>query len=699
MHELHLEGCSPEPLLDYLKALGLVRIIALQKDRGLRACWKGDSLVLQTSLDEDSLESFLLMDYCPSPLVDPWNKDSGYPSDAGTTIANATIKAIIDAKAARLVQCSRIAAMCDDLVRRFRPEGKDQKKALLSMLRASLPDVAIDWLDSVFTLTEGDTRFPPLLGSGGNDGRLDFVNCFMRAVLEVMDPVSGMPSSSSRHWLYSALHGNRGGGLSVQSIGQFDPGAAGGVNASSSFEGGSLSNPWSFILALEGALMFSSTASRRFEGIGSSQPGYPFSVRPTRAGYASSSPGEKLRGEMWMPLWQHPAGYGEIRALFGEGRATISDRNAGTGLEFARAVTCLGIDRGLSGFTRYMFAERFGKLNFAVPIGRFKVTWSPEADLMDEIAHWVDSLGSLVENSNAVAAIQGAIENAMMGFCRSPGRQNLRRLFLLIGDASALLGRNPQLPAKNGVPPLQGLSPRWVAGSSDGTPEFRLAAALASLSMRDGPVRLLLDPVAYGKWHKLEYLDSPSAVSMSMQPVEMLKALLGRITLSETPGIRAVAVADPGDIGAFIEGSTDDEYMRRLIQSMVLVDWTRKDLVRELDLGRTTAASPGAEFWFLKLCISGEGGLDGWGGIDTAVVRAAVAGNMNHAMRLASVRLKALGRKPLDISAGQQSARALRIAAALLFPVARRRLTSMADKLAPAAAGHLVLEGDHDVDR
>ena len=53
------------------------------------------------------------------------------------------------------------------------------------------------------------------------------------------------------------------------------------------------------------------------------------------------------RAEMWLPLWETPAGYGEIRELFGEGRATVGRRPAKDGLDFARAVAALGIDRGI----------------------------------------------------------------------------------------------------------------------------------------------------------------------------------------------------------------------------------------------------------------------------------------------------------------------------------------------------------------
>jgi len=697
MPEHLLRGCRPEPLLDYLKALGLIRVIATQRDPGARASWYGDSLRLDTALKREDLDDFLLRNYSPSPLADPWNKDSGFPSSGGDKVSHRAVRAIAGAKAARLRRYAEMAAMCDDLKSRYEPDGKEDKKEFLSILRASVPDDAVEWLDSVFVLTDSDPKFPFLLGSGGNDGRLDFVNCFMRSVLDVMDPESGSPAAQSPFWLAAALDGSEMGGLGSQSVGQFDPGGAGGANASSSFEGGSLSNPWSFVLAMEGSLAFSSSASRRFESQATAQLSHPFAVRPTRAGYASSSPDEKLRGEIWMPVWTNPATWGEIRALFSEGRATLTGRNAGSGLDFARAVSSLGVDRGLDRFVRYMFAERFGKLNFAVPVGRFKVSWTPDTELLDEIAPWVDGLHRAEESSHALAAIHNTIEEAMIRFCQSPMRERLRRLFVLVGEACGLLGRNPELPIKRSVSPLPWLTMRWVDECSDGSPEFRLAAALASI-MADGKrLRFLLDPVEPGKRHRLEYRPDKAEVPLSSRPVEMMNALLARITLTDEPRLHAAIDAWPGDISAFIEGVIDERKLQSLLQAMILVNWYEKGRGRPTTLGEPARTSPGAEYWLPKLCFTRENDLPGWAGIDPSVVRAAVAGNLRLASRLAAVRMKALGRRPITVEAAPPRSRASRISAALLFPVSDRVISREAEKLAPASMESPGSEGEDNV--
>jgi len=82
-----LGGCAPTPLAHYLKALGILRLVADQADSQARGWWEGERFRLATVLDRDALEAFFLRQYQPTPLVSPWNKGSGfyYQNDPGLT--------------------------------------------------------------------------------------------------------------------------------------------------------------------------------------------------------------------------------------------------------------------------------------------------------------------------------------------------------------------------------------------------------------------------------------------------------------------------------------------------------------------------------------------------------------------------------------------------------------------------------------
>ena len=73
LHRLELMGCTPEPLIAYLKALGIFRLVAKQKDNDARAWWQADTFFLRSTLDRDAMVEFFLQNYRPTPIASPWN--------------------------------------------------------------------------------------------------------------------------------------------------------------------------------------------------------------------------------------------------------------------------------------------------------------------------------------------------------------------------------------------------------------------------------------------------------------------------------------------------------------------------------------------------------------------------------------------------------------------------------------------------
>lgn len=73
-----LEGCTCEPLMGYLKAIGVLRLLSEQRDGSARGCWRDETFVVDTNLDQDALARFFLDEYSPTPLLAPWNGGSGF---------------------------------------------------------------------------------------------------------------------------------------------------------------------------------------------------------------------------------------------------------------------------------------------------------------------------------------------------------------------------------------------------------------------------------------------------------------------------------------------------------------------------------------------------------------------------------------------------------------------------------------------
>src|SRR5579875_1535170 len=359
MPEIVLSGCIPEPMMSYLKALGVFRLVAEQADPDARLSWVGGVAHLYSLFDRDQLTEFFLEHYRPTPIVAPWNGGSGF-YDGGAEPLNRIVASTTD----------RLALYRDTIVllrRNFVPENKpkdEQKELLLERCRSELADEIVPWLDTCFALTEEGPSYFPLLGTGGNDGRLDFTNNFMQRLADVLPFAdSERPSARSKLWLEAALWADQLVSLSESAIGQFDPGGIGGVNGiQGKFEASSRVNPWDFVLMIEGTLLFAGAVARRLGANTVGRAVFPFCVDSIAVGYGSASANEETtegsRSELWLPLWAETATFAEVKQLFAEGRAQLGRRQARNALEFALAVNLLGVSRGLTAFCRYGFLKR-----------------------------------------------------------------------------------------------------------------------------------------------------------------------------------------------------------------------------------------------------------------------------------------------------------------------------------------------------
>ena len=310
---LRLSGCRARPLLGYLKALGVLRIVARQADTRARGRWAGGVFELRSSLDAGDFERFLLERYSPSPIVSPWNGGSGFfPKD--DTRAIETIEADASDRLGPFRDAITVArATLARLEIESKPDSKEQKPRLLRALRGSLPDRALEWLDAaVVVLGEERTHFPPLLGSGGNDGRYDFANNYAQAVVRVLG-LGTDGSETSRRWLRSAVTDDSAPLVKGMSLAHLARDAS--PTNSPQGESDALGNPWDLILGLEGSLTFAAGAARRHGSALQGAMVAPFTAVTTGAGYGSAIENEKGRAELWLPVWTRWASLVEIEAV------------------------------------------------------------------------------------------------------------------------------------------------------------------------------------------------------------------------------------------------------------------------------------------------------------------------------------------------------------------------------------------------
>jgi CRISPR-associated protein Csx17 len=605
MPEIPLTGCTPEPLMSYLKALGVFRLVAEQADPDARLSWGGGIAHLHCKFDRDGLEEFVREAYQPTPIVGPWGARSGFYTGSSESSARAALDAIV----AATDRLPRLAAFRDaiisirELLRRsgYAEKVKDEEKlTLMRLCRNDLPDSLLPWLDAVFILTDGSRKFPPLLGTGGNEGSGSYVSTFAQVVVSLLidrDNDNGVATA-----LFGGLASSRVG----LAVGHFNPGAIGGANSSQGFDGGGGVNAWDYLLALEGCLLFAGAAARRYGTDASGRAGYPFCVEPVAVGYASESEkeaGESTRAELWLPLWGTPVSLSELAHLFAEGRAQLGRRQARNAVEFALALATLGVSRGFDSFIRYAFVMRNGLSYFATPLGRLEVQPRSSARLLNDppLVDWVAKLREACRDKDKTPARYQAalrqIDRAMYEFANrsEPGnnRDSLVEVLRALGRAERTLANGLSFCKDRYIRPLQGLSPRWLidaAPAAKAGREFRLAASLASILAEPrtdlGPLRTHLEPVdCPGLWASWSP-GSTSAVWSNQDLADNLGALLlRRLMESERAGVtgcslRARVFAPLEDIIAFINRDIDDESLTDLLWALIGVKWTSRQFRR-----------------------------------------------------------------------------------------------------------------------
>lgn len=687
--EITLGGCAPSPLGSYLKALGILRTVAEQADDKAKGYWRNGAYALQSQLDEKGLMEFFLNRYVPSPVVAPWNGGSGfYEKDSKEALETIAIS-----EASRFSEYRRTIEIAKNLVKDSSKTSGDEKEILLQRCRAVLPDEAVEWMDAALVLSSDGARYPPLLGTGGNDGRLEFTQNFMQRVLDIIGP-DGNSKDGAAEWLENSLFGVTCPALLKNvAIGQFNPFGSGGANSGTGFESPSLVNPWDYILMIEGALMFASGLTRKLE---SPEPGslvFPFCVRPSGVGYGSASQEDETssRAEMWVPLWGSPAECGDLKNLFSEGRCQVQKRRARNGLDFARAVATLGIDRGIDEFQRYSFAERNGRAYFAVPIGRFKVRRNPQVDLLDQIDTWLSVFKERASSDQVPASIKRTrvnLDSAIMQMCTEEGPIPVQKVLIALGECEKALGKSLAWSVKNNVRPIPFLHQDWLDRSNDGSAEFRLAASLAFtgavFKQNDGKkviasIRKDVEPVdiSFGRAVYMAQWDENGKAPSDAHALALINDLfVTRINLNEQFRVelfedRSSCPAGLNDISLFVSGALDDERIIELFRGLVLIN----PMMRQRYLAPRDGVGdyPGATYSLMRLCFPTAQPDDSTKiPLVPEIHRLARAGNMSRATELAARRLRGSEKTPMVSAVEMDKTLSNRIAASLAFPISAR---------------------------
>jgi CRISPR-associated protein Csx17 len=733
MPTLTLSGCAPIPLAHYLKALGILRLVSEQKDPHATGRWHRDQFVLTSTLDREGLLKFFLEEYRPTEIVVPWSGSDYFAVDLKspsstfdkTPTASSVIEALLSTKTERFADYRSALRKVFEAMEKanvlkkkdIEGSGGPQRTAkadLLRTLRGSLPDAAVAWIDAAAVVEPLAVTFNTLLGGGGgSDGNSHFSDNFMQCLwLALPDftnqqkktvPALGVKTGfDSEAALAESIFNFSSQGTKIRGLSPvlFDSTRVGGVNQSSGFEGTTASNPWDFILMIEGSVLFAGAIAKKLDSSHEPSARFPFLFAASASGVGSSYLGESSGRELWLPVWSRACRLSELQMMFAEGRIERFGKPARTGVEAFMGAAQLGFDRGITEFQRVGFYKgRVGGDNYftAIDRGRIKPSRNLSVDLLQSCHGWIDQFRRVATKDTAPASARRALsqlESAIVDLCISQSAERLLRVFLALGHCQATAARSFSWASKpeTHLQPLFGLRKAWLHPDLWNHPrtgtEFRLAASLASLTQAFNkkwlPFRRHLEPVDsfYSKEKGTiiyRWAENPTNdVQWSQAPlITMLNAILSRRLLKTPDEDKLGGIpANLTDIKAFIEGETDDDLLSSLLWSMSLINWRE-----QADLPQTTRerqAVPPTFFALLKLCFAPAKKELPTGILPVPIVptihRLAATGSGDQAAAQALRRLRASGYDPALRQLPVQGDYARRTAAALLFPVSNSTL-------------------------
>ncbi len=624
-----------------------------------------------------------------------------------TAITAKSTKPPTKAEADRLKESpgyKRLLAAAD---RRF----KSLKVTLIPDCRRTWRGGHAEWLAAAVVLDEqGNAEWPSLLGTGGNDGRLDFTNNFMQRLGELFDLAStdGGPSTEARELLANSLWAEPSNKFTITSIGQYQPGAAGGANSTTGPVGDSRINPWDFVLMMEGSLLFSARATRCLDPNAQSRASAPFAVRSHAAGFASTGAEKAQRGEQWMPLWARPAALTEVVALFGEARVQLNRQTAHRPIDVARAISRLGVARGIDAFTRYGYLERNGQSTLAVPLGRVNVRQHPHAHLIDDLASWLDRLQRRARDKHAPARLVQAERRladavfAALTHDSSPDRW--QAVLRAAAAVEALQSRGTAIEA-GPIPPLR---LEWISAVGD-TPEVRLALALGSAAAGYSSGGHPIDSIRH-HWLPLEPGARRFKVADGRLARDSRVVMSGRDLLADCAAVverrlieagargerRLPLVAATGcsarldDLAFMLSGRIDLDKLMDLGRAFMAIKRDARRWPGHRPAGNFSSEQPEEAWLALRLaCLPWPLSKSVNIPTEPGIVRRLLAGDSAGAIGMALARLRSAGVRP-PLQAGVTDLLTARLwAAALVFPIDRGSARRAAATLDPTTKGEI----------
>ena len=696
LHQWQLPGCSIRPMGNYLKALGLLRIVP-----GLRGYWQGNNFAIESQQTPKEIIDRILNDYQPSAICTPWNGSSGFFPKKIETKDCRLVAQVLKSSADRFARLKNVYSISQKLIQKegFKTAPKNQQKIeFIAKVRSKAIEPSwANWLNVVSVpkinidkkgRTKQEFAYPGLTGgTGGIIGSKDMSASFVEALSLLWDLETGLSRENTKLFLEASLLGKSVEDSLIRQplLTQFYPindylldisGAKGHSEYAQSGEAKTtLCNPFDAVLIYEGLLTFSGV-SCRIKNTNREKTSATFSfavdLAVGTADLATFTEDLTRVEEIWCPLWKVTLTWDDVRSdIFNPNRRRLPNQQVTDTIDMAYALSKWSEDNEIERYIRYAFLPRKGRSsNFAIPVGEFILDTKRSRDLAAQLRYFRLDCRYIARSDNTTPALKSAIsllEKELVKLANGTGSylNCLMSLGILEREISysSILNRNGSY-----LNALQPLKPQWIdlALAEDKSVECRLGIALASLGLRQRATKIRINAQGKSVWVKNANLDW-SKRSLVDNLIFLQRRWLIERSQGKKPIPRKLVNPSFADIENFIRGNVSD----RKIEQIALGASICISLCREFKGGYLETLPP--HYGIGAICQWGktESGEDIGG--QGLILNALSRGQPELAMKYGLKRLRSRELFPY-LKHPQNTNHAKRIAAAFVFPLSTEQL-------------------------
>ena len=638
---LDLYGCRHDVLGHYLKAIGLLRVLAKcadkeHRDPNAEGWWDADRACFCLSSAKyptpKSLAAFFANHYRPTPIFAAWNKTPGGSLDLSECLDIREEWNLASGLSAEVVSAKD----------RKKPENKG--KMIASEAFKIYREEAAPWitevLDSISVPFVKSNTDHPLFLSRGIAGRAhilrthwDYVKAFQKhrnTYLQAVEKVRNHKGSENQlvqlkskeqtafEVIQDLLPFSKDSNSTKGKGTPFFPDAIKAYNIGSGWVTEKYPfNALDYILAVEGAFAMRGSVGRTLASNSKRSAAFPFVFHASEDLVNKDGDTISSASALWFPVWERETTFSELSSFLSDAQARLRGKEARFNAEFMRTLNTQGVDAGFNRWQEFRFKQKVSDVPWITTGTYIETAFREDASRLNRALHPLDESRFLDQfeikwkggkaDSKSPHPYRYDINSAMEIAANETTPFHCLDLLCSVFTAcrqmtiskslrEVLPGKHPHffqpLPMEEWNDLLRDLNRK---------PEFRIARAVASMKGRmkqtDGKFSEVLSmlgsilPLKMGNrdtWYfpRSGEESNKQAVWTGTDVCRDLAAVLSRRYIDSMKDDRPALVPANGEVGArlndimeFVHGTLDDQLIARWIEALSLIGWrfTGKD--------------------------------------------------------------------------------------------------------------------------